>query len=362
MFNSALGAVPDHISNKSNPHGVTASQVGAYTKNEVDQKISSIPTPDVSGQISTHNSSTSAHGDIRTAVSNAANAASTAQSTANAAQNAANSANSAASALARFQSGLGNEYVWDKCTPNFTYTQTAVKGFQNDSLVFTGSGSSARFRISNTLEEALLGIYTEQDVTPANRTSLNGKYVRTDAVQYSNQPYAYEYVFYIPPNATWGIYTKPNGYCFSNGYVYSNPVEAHTHHEYLNSSDPNAYPTLSGGYFYKALGQLGSSLGGAKIATGSYTGTGTYGSSNPTSLTFDFVPKFVYVQPKDNNAITLLYAYGCNFAPLMWDNDSYYVKVTREGTKISWVCAGNGNSAYEQCNHAGSDYSWVAIG
>lgn len=35
----------------------------------VDDKVGSIPTPDVSGQISTHNTSTSAHNDIRKAVS-----------------------------------------------------------------------------------------------------------------------------------------------------------------------------------------------------------------------------------------------------------------------------------------------------
>ena len=33
----------------------------------------------------------------------------------------------------------------------------------------------------------------------------------------------------------------------------------------------------------------------AKIQTGSYTGTGTYGQSNPCSLTFNFVPKFVLI-------------------------------------------------------------------
>lgn len=32
---------------------------------------------------------------------------------------------------------------------------------------------------------------------------------------------------------------------------------------------------------------------GPKIQTGSYVGTGTYGSSNPCSLTFDFVPQLV---------------------------------------------------------------------
>lgn len=38
---------------------------GYATENYVDNKISAIPTPDVSGQINTHNTNTSAHNDIR---------------------------------------------------------------------------------------------------------------------------------------------------------------------------------------------------------------------------------------------------------------------------------------------------------
>lgn len=71
-----------HLANKSNPHNVTASQVGADAsgsaaqalsdaKKYADQKVSSIPTPDVSGQIGTHNTDSSAHSDIRNAISNA---------------------------------------------------------------------------------------------------------------------------------------------------------------------------------------------------------------------------------------------------------------------------------------------------
>ena len=35
--------------------------------------------------------------------------------------------------------------------------------------------------------------------------------------------------------------------------------------------------------------------GNCKIATGSYTGTGTFGQANPTGITFPFAPKFVFV-------------------------------------------------------------------
>lgn len=62
-------AVSDHAGSKNNPHGVTAALVGAPTVAEMNAAIAAIPTPDVSGQINTHNTSASAHNDIRSAIS-----------------------------------------------------------------------------------------------------------------------------------------------------------------------------------------------------------------------------------------------------------------------------------------------------
>ena len=55
-FNSALKDVPGHIANKNNPHGVTAAQAGAD------------PTGTAASAVSEHNSSTTAHSDIRIAL------------------------------------------------------------------------------------------------------------------------------------------------------------------------------------------------------------------------------------------------------------------------------------------------------
>ena len=63
---------------------------------------------------------------------------------------------------------------------------------------------------------------------------------------------------------------------------------------------------------YKVLhtGNL-SNLGIARIATGSYVGTGTYGSKNPNSLTFDFVPKAVFmIGTKDSDGVYHAYMFG----------------------------------------------------
>ena len=55
-FNEALKDVPWHIANKDNPHGVTAAQAGAD------------PTGTAASAVSAHNSSATAHSDIRTAL------------------------------------------------------------------------------------------------------------------------------------------------------------------------------------------------------------------------------------------------------------------------------------------------------
>lgn len=88
LVSTAQQALTEHTENKSNPHQVTAAQVGALpltggtltgalvlsgkptnandatTKSYVDEKITAIPTPDVSAQIEAHNTSDVAHANM----------------------------------------------------------------------------------------------------------------------------------------------------------------------------------------------------------------------------------------------------------------------------------------------------------
>lgn len=59
--------------------------------------------------------------------------------------------------------------------------------------------------------------------------------------------------------------------------------------------DPNNIASDIFGYGYSKdeIDNLLSS--GVKIQTGSYVGTGTYGAGNPCSLTFNFVPKILFI-------------------------------------------------------------------
>lgn len=49
-------------------------------------------------------------------------------------------------------------------------------------------------------------------------------------------------------------------------------------------------PVANGGTGTTSLDSLMTSMGATRIQTGSYVGTGTYGESNPCSLTFNFEP------------------------------------------------------------------------
>lgn len=55
-------------------------------------------------------------------------------------------------------------------------------------------------------------------------------------------------------------------------------------------------PVANGGTGTTSLNSLMTNMGAARIQTGSYVGTGTYGASNPCSLTFNFKPIFFLMQ------------------------------------------------------------------
>lgn len=131
-----------------------------------------------------------------------------------------------------------------------------------------------------------------------------------------------------------------------------------------------------------ALTAVGISSGGAKIQTGSYVGTGTYGSDNPCSLTFDKPPKFIIVFPTN----------GYNMQSTSGDSSVYpkkgfvwiqemesqvFYPTNREWASVSYTVTGNVfswhiystsaslSSEYQQIaqqNKEGTTYCYLAIG
>ena len=122
----------------------------------------------------------------------------------------------------------------------------------------------------------------------------------------------------------------------------------------------------------------------AIIASGSYVGTGTNGVNNPNSLTFDFVPKMVfmtaamypvtggyyslsplfgYSDPEYYHhvmcadALSTEYSSSVGFGDAAWPD--YHGRKSEDGKTFYWYVETN---AAAQLNAAGTTYYYVAIG
>lgn len=108
----------------------------------------------------------------------------------------------------------------------------------------------------------------------------------------------------------------------------------------------------------EVMANLGSGGHNARIAYGSYVGTGTYGQSNPNTLTFGFRPVVViltgstefYMDPP-----VLLRP----MPTLPGPDGSMAINLTWGDTNLSWYAV---NSANSQGNTNGATYYYVAIG
>ena len=97
--------------------------------------------------------------------------------------------------------------------------------------------------------------------------------------------------------------------------------------------------------------------GGTKLVTGSYVGTGSYGASNPNTLTFASQPKLVIIF----GAYTIIAPNPAQWAPTLDSSglDRYYgCPLTWSGNQLIWWS----NSAEQyQCNKAGETYHYIAL-
>lgn len=139
-------------------------------------------------------------------------------------------------------------------------------------------------------------------------------------------------------------------------------------------------PTFIATYQYNLVDMIGnliaipssqiSGLDFAKIATGSYTGTGAYGSRNPNSLTFDFEPKVVCITAEQKTSALFLVAGDTKYRiPYLDGNDSslYSGVVSFSGKTVTWyttntVTAYENNAYRTQKNVSGTTYFYFALG
>lgn len=210
-----------------------------------------------------------------------------------------------------------------------------------------------------------VGYKTDFDASTLN--VLRGKFVmcignaHCDAIFYS--------VIYIPADAT---FTKSDW--GNDGYTY-----------YLNKYQPvTGYAAIPAGTTIEYLGKLGDK---ARVQVVSYVGTGTYGSSNPNSVTANFPIKLLAVLAKtlknsngnfstridyDNQykedpfmvgaILTTNYTIGsgCGYKQKLSVYDTSYGKKSNDGKTFSWYTTGNHPA--KQFNESGYTYIVLLIG
>lgn len=128
-----------------------------------------------------------------------------------------------------------------------------------------------------------------------------------------------------------------------------------------------------------ALAAIAGVIGtnGLRVVTGQYTGTGTFGSASPTSITLPITPKLLLVYRSN---ITLVNMSGTAASGWMFvangvqevktgsgttTSTQYFNEITSWGQTISWFnrqgASDPGTAAY-QLNASGTAYNYIAIG
>ena len=259
--------------------------------------------------------------------------------------------------LSRFPSGLGNEYIWEK--ERWNWEAVKSDSTKNWILVQTNNTNRTYVRYSDdiildndgniSLAEPITQIYPTYN--SAGSLQLDNKYVQLGRDSYAE----------AEANPVWfsdGVtFNGTNTYYLA--YRTLETLYRRTLFGYVNSPSPDAYPpAVSDGYTYSLLGQLG---GAARIVTGSYTGTGTYGSSNPNSLTFDFDPKLVFISLKDQRPSVCAFAINgqTTFSKTNADASSQTNRCSFSRNLFTWY---NEIDADIQFNISNRTYCYVAIG
>lgn len=193
---------------------------------------------------------------------------------------------------------------------------------------------------------------TENDTTEGS--VIRGCFV----VEQAETPSSAAVIWYIPKDATVKTFYSTSGrynhyyfqvdkYQVVKGYPITPPV---TSKDYLTSANRNAYTDTS---VIKYIGKLGEKIRAQSV---SYVGAGTYGKDNPNTLTFDFVPKIVFIQSTTTSSQMLL---SPDVTSALSSYNGYSSDISWNGKTVSWY---NKDTKDYQLNSAGVVYSVVAIG
>lgn len=192
---------------------------------------------------------------------------------------------------------------------------------------------------------------TVLDSASTLKERIAGKYITLSENSYVKQPYTNELpptnvVLYIPADVNVKM-IHPEDTSLSNQYAL-----------FFDRYQPvTGYAAIPAGTTIEYLGKLGDK---ARVQVLSYVGTGTYGSSNPNSLTFDFVPKIVVIQSSTENSKygSCIVLNGTKQA-ITYPSTDYTSEFSWNKKTVSWY---NQDGSDYQLNKSNAKYTAVAIG
>lgn len=283
--------------------------------------------------------------------------------------------------LSRFQRNLGNEYVWAKLGKT-----VSLGSAQTDKAILIYKTLYYSDRITDSGElidpqfNGALQIMTQEAVM-AELKGLTGKYFYfTGSATTTHATLIPDDTVFYMESCNPVVMSGTDNSVYTGAVYRSVSIAVDT--TYVNSLYADTYPpTVSDGYTYTALGRLGNKV---QIATGSYTGTGTYGASNPCSLKFDFEPKIIIIPFYYAGNYWSLVGHGSNGSSIQtgimvgstlttsWQKDIGFGLPTNSGGKwcdrygrkladgtVQWYSTGDDMA---QFNESGWKYHYIAIG
>ena len=268
--------------------------------------------------------------------------------------------------------GNYNKYWWRRISVSYTIAMTDVS-----SGTIASSAQTMHYSSSVDIVDGEITLHNPSTASIAISTAGAQAMAALAPCYYKIGNSSFAQIMYLPTGATGGTSSSNTIRYSSSSLVYGTTASvkakscaatpSYGSDEYVSSSTRNEYPDSgeSSGYKYEYIGQPLSSLPKmVKLETGAYVGTGTYGESNPNSITFEFTPKLVLIYRDNVNMGTPM------LFPYIWGEDNFYtgsnitsgnyqhVTVSINGNVMSWYTAGN---ASYQLNQSGNVYHYIAL-
>lgn len=171
----------------------------------------------------------------------------------------------------------------------------------------------------------------------------------------SSERLQYHYKYYISSNGELMVATGATTSGVTVVPAFTLPATFSTTYYVGPDGIHDAQEYIEGGTFTDFLG---NDIPVPRIETGSYVGTGTYGQSNPTTLTFTFEPKLVFASSTTHYYSTAPMVRNSGRSSTGTNSSNAYITVQWTDNGVSWY----GSNADYQLNYSGITYYYVAIG